>query len=67
MAWELNYRGSLDFLHQARAQQQGRGITVVDGWDYFVHGWTQVIADVFGLDLDEATVQELSEAARDLR
>lgn len=67
VAWELNYRGSLEFFHQAQAQQQERGLTVVDGWDYFVHGWTQVIADVFGLDLDEATVRKLSEAARDLR
>ena len=67
MVWELNYRGSLDFLHQARTQQDARGLTVVDGWEYFVHGWTQVIADVFDLDLDERAVRELSRAARDLR
>lgn len=43
VAWELNYRGELIFLDQARA-----GATQVeDGWTYFIHGWTQVIAEVF--------------------
>lgn len=67
VVWELNYRGSLELLHQARAQQAERGLVVVDGWDYFVHGWSQVVADVFGLDLDEATVRELSRVAAEVR
>ena len=46
-AWDFNYRGELKFLEQARAQQSSRGLRVEDGWVYFVHGWTQVIADVF--------------------
>jgi len=45
--WELNYRGDLVFLEQARAQQADRRLTVADGWVYFVHGWTRVIAEVF--------------------
>jgi len=49
LAWDLNYRGDLVFLDQARAQQAERGLTVVDGWTYFIHGWTQVIAEVFDL------------------
>ncbi|MFV0382458.1 shikimate dehydrogenase family protein [Paracoccus sp. (in: a-proteobacteria)] len=49
IVWELNYRGDLVFLDQARAQQQGRGLRVEDGWTYFIHGWTQVIAEVFGV------------------
>ncbi len=46
-AWEFNYRGDLVFLEQARSQAQSRGLHVEDGWLYFVHGWTQVIAEVF--------------------
>jgi shikimate 5-dehydrogenase len=46
VAWELNYRGDLAFLAQARAQAE-RGLAVYDGWTYFVHGWTRVIAEVF--------------------
>lgn len=47
VAWDLNYRGDLVFLDQARSQAESRGVTVVDGWEYFIHGWTQVISEVF--------------------
>lgn len=47
VAWDLNYRGDLVFLDQVRAQQATRGLRVEDGWTYFLHGWTQVIAEVF--------------------
>lgn len=47
VVWELNYRGDLLFLDQARAQQAARQLQVEDGWTYFIHGWTQVIAEVF--------------------
>lgn len=50
-AWEFNYRGDLLFLEQARAQEKERGLTVEDGWTYFVHGWTRVIAEVFHIDI----------------
>jgi shikimate 5-dehydrogenase len=46
-AWDFNYRGELVFLDQARAQQKARNLTIEDGWVYFLHGWTQVIAEVF--------------------
>jgi shikimate 5-dehydrogenase len=52
IAWDLNYRGDLVFLDQARAA--GRGVRVEDGWTYFLHGWSQHIAEVFRLD--QATV-----------
>jgi shikimate 5-dehydrogenase len=49
--WDLNYRGNLVFLDQARAQEQEKSLQVVDGWTYFIHGWTQVIAEVFHIDI----------------
>jgi shikimate 5-dehydrogenase len=51
VAWDLNYRGELLFLKQARQQQQARSLQVHDGWTYFLHGWTQVIAEVFAIDI----------------
>lgn len=51
IAWDFNYRGDLIFLDQARAQQQQRALTVEDGWVYFVHGWTRVIAEVFHIEI----------------
>ncbi len=50
-AWDFNYRGDLVFLDQARAQQKERSLHVEDGWVYFLHGWTQVIAEVFHIDI----------------
>jgi shikimate 5-dehydrogenase len=47
IAWDLNYRGNLVFLEQARAQQAQERLQIEDGWIYFIHGWTQVIAEVF--------------------
>jgi shikimate 5-dehydrogenase len=67
IAWEINYRGELDFWHQAMAQQETRNLQVEDGWLYFLHGWTQVIAEVLHIDLDEVTFNKLSEAAQDMR
>lgn len=46
-AWDFNYRGSLVFLEQARAQAGDRGLAVEDGWLYFMYGWLAVIAEVF--------------------
>ncbi len=66
-AWEFNYRGSLEFLHQAEAQATVRDLHVVDGWRYFIHGWSQVVADVFELDLTPETVERLAEAAESVR
>lgn len=51
IAWELNYRGDLLFLDRAKAQAAESGLAVFDGWNYFLHGWTQVIAEVFGIEI----------------
>jgi shikimate dehydrogenase len=51
IAWDFNYRGNLVFLDQARGQQTGLNVRVEDGWVYFLHGWTRVIADVFAIDI----------------
>jgi shikimate 5-dehydrogenase len=60
IAWELNYRGELDFLHQALAQPAERAVQVVDGWKYFIFGWTAVIEEVFQRPIsdDELTLLE---------
>jgi len=50
-AWEFNYRGDLLFLKQAKAQKAERGLTLEDGWIYFVHGWTRAIADIFNREI----------------
>lgn len=51
VVWDLNYRGDLVFLDQARRQQAERSLRIEDGWTYFLHGWTQVIAEVFDVTI----------------
>ena len=51
IVWDFNYRGQLLFLDQARAQKQDKSLRIEDGWDYFVIGWSQVIADVFEIEI----------------
>ena len=69
MAWEFNYRGDLIFLDQANAQKEKRNLYVEDGWTYFIHGWTRVIAEVFHIDIPTAspTFDELSRIAAKVR
>jgi shikimate dehydrogenase len=58
--WELNYRGELEFLRQARAQP---GLLVEDGWRYFIYGWTAVMEEVFQRPIGEGDVDRLGEIA----
>ena len=63
LVWELNYRGERDFMRQAQAQATARSLTIEDGWTYFLRGWSDVIAEIFGLDIDAATFGQMRAAA----
>ena len=69
VAWEFNYRGELVFLDQARAQEAERRLTIEDGWIYFIHGWTRVVAEVFDVDIPThgPGFDELSKIAEGVR
>jgi shikimate dehydrogenase len=67
IAWEFNYRGELDFMHQSLAQVESRHVKVEDGWLYFVHGWTQVVAQVLHFELTPKLFNELNQAAASVR
>jgi shikimate 5-dehydrogenase len=67
IAWEFNYRGELDFMHQALRQKESRNLKVEDGWVYFLHGWSQVIVEVLHIDLTSDLFQELDVAANSVR
>ena len=67
VVWELNYRGSLDFLHQARRQETDRELAIHDGWRCFVHSWAEHIAEVFHLEIAPDTFDELAKAAETIR
>jgi shikimate 5-dehydrogenase len=69
IAWDFNYRGDLLFLRQARAQAQARRLRVEDGWTYFIHGWTRVIAEVFQIEIPTGGrgFDEISRIAAEVR
>jgi shikimate dehydrogenase len=67
LVWDLNYRGDLGFLRQAREQAAIRGLELHDGWRYFLHGWSQHIAQVYDLELAPPRFERLAEAAEPLR
>ena len=67
IAWEFNYRGELDFMHQALRQAASRNVRVEDGWVYFLHGWSQVVAQVLHVDLTADLFAQLDAAASTTR
>ena len=64
LVWEINYRGELVFMDQAKAQAAEKNLFIEDGWIYFIHGWTQVVAEVFHIDDMPSKVLMLSEVAK---
>ncbi len=67
VVWEINYRGSLDFLRLAQGQQHERELAVHDGWRYFVHGWSHAVQEVFGRRLAPDTIEDLAALAETVR
>lgn len=67
LVWELNYRGELDFMHQALRQKEAQGLHVEDGWIYFIHGWTQVVAEVFHIDITGAVFDRIEQLSNEMR
>lgn len=65
LIWEINYRGDLLFKQQAQAQAKRQKLVVEDGWTYFIHGWTQVISEVFHINIEGKQLTMLSEIAKD--
>ncbi len=67
LVWEINYRGDLLFMHQALAQKQAKRLHVEDGWIYFIHGWTQVIAEVFHIEITKELFDECKRIADEVQ
>lgn len=65
IAWDLNYRGELRFLRQARGQPVEREVRVEDGWDYFLRGWAEHIAQVLHFELSDEQFSTLAKLAED--
>lgn len=67
IAWEFNYRGERDFMRQALRQKEARRLRVEDGWVYFLHGWTQTIAQALHVPITGSLFERLARIAESLR
>ena len=67
IAWEFNYRGELDFLHQALGQKKDRNLMVEDGWAYFLHGWDLALRQILHLQGFVDLFSILEKSARAVR
>lgn len=47
--WEFNYRGERDFLQIAKKQSILKELEVVDGWIFFIYGWSYIMSMVFNV------------------
>jgi shikimate dehydrogenase len=63
LAWDFNYRGGRTFLRQAAA----RGARTMDGWDYFVAGWTGCLTAIAGVPFTAGVLAGFAEAAAPYR
>lgn len=59
IVWDFNYRGDLKLLDYARKA----GVEAVDGWEYFLHGWSQIMARVLGFEVTTELFERMRVAA----
>jgi shikimate dehydrogenase len=62
-AWDLNYRGPLNFLTQASHAHA----IAVDGWDYFVAGWAGALTAIASAPFSSALLRSFAAAAEPFR
>jgi shikimate 5-dehydrogenase len=67
VVWELNYRGDLAMLRQAREQARERDLRVHDGWGLFCCGWGAALGPILGLPDEASTGLRFAALAAHLR
>lgn len=67
IAWDLNYRGDLGFLRQAERQRSERGLSIEDGWEYFIIGWAVIVGMVYDTPMDGDRIKMLERTADKIR
>jgi shikimate dehydrogenase len=66
-AWDLNYRGSLDFLRQAKSQPSRCHVSCHDGFDFFLFDWLEILSFIFRLNLAEEKIRVFIQSAEHFR
>jgi shikimate dehydrogenase len=64
VVWDMNYRGPLTFLHQAPTQCDARELHIVDGWRFFLHGWTHALARILDVPPGDPALASILDTQR---
>jgi shikimate dehydrogenase len=67
VVWELNYRGERPWFEDARSAAARRQLVVHDGWDLFVHGWSEALGTIRGRPVTRAERAALTASAARFR
>ena len=67
LVWDLNYRGELGFLEDARRAAEELDLRVHDGWSLFLHGWSEALGCLLGRRLTAAELTALERDAQRAR
>jgi shikimate dehydrogenase len=61
--WDLNYRGRLLMLEDARAAAAQRRLTVHNGWLLFINGWAEALAAILGQPIQDEKRRTMDQLA----
>lgn len=61
--WEYNYRGDLMFMNIAQKQSKEKKLTLYNGFEYFIYGWTTVISRVLNIDISNDIFNSMKKIA----
>lgn len=64
VVWDMNYRGPLTFLQQARTQRDAGGLQIADGWRFFLHGWTNALARILDVPPGDPALASILDTQR---
>jgi shikimate 5-dehydrogenase len=67
VVWELNYRGDLELLEQARTRARTSELQIHDGWLLFCHGWAAALSAVLDVRDDDQLGERFALATESLR
>jgi shikimate 5-dehydrogenase len=63
VVWDLNYRGDLAFLMDAKSAATARCLQVHDGWRLFLHGWSEALGCIRTRRLSRTEFDQLERVA----
>lgn len=65
--WDLNYRGELLALEEARNAAPEKNLTAHDGWLLFINGWAEALSRIFNMHIHHELRGQMNQLAQEVR